>query len=255
MTDTSDPEIMRAPTAGLIVIGNEILSGRTQDINIHWIAEKMTSIGIRFTEVRIVPDIEDAIVQAVNEVRARVTYLFTTGGIGPTHDDITTDAIAKAFGKTVMLDPAARQMLVDYYGDENALNEPRLKMAHVPEGAKLIANPVSGAPGFQVENVYTLAGVPKIMQAMLDNIMAELKTGPKILSQTVTCNLGESSIALQLSEIQNRYPDVEIGSYPHYRAGELGLSLVLRSAAQDSLAAAADEVRKMVVAIGGVIKI
>ncbi len=240
------------PTAALVIIGNEILSGRTQDVNLQWLADKMTGIGVRLMEVRVVPDIEDAIIQAVNELRARVDYLFTTGGIGPTHDDITAGSLAKAFGVDLVVDPEARAMLLSHYGSEDQLTEPRLKMATVPKGSTLIENPVSGAPGFKFENVYVMAGVPRIMQAMLDDIIAKLeRTGPAIVSNTVTCDFGESMVAEKLEEIQNRYPAVEIGSYPHYRSGVLGLSVVLRSTENDPLHAATGEVISMIRGYGG----
>lgn len=238
-------------TAALVIIGNEILSGRTQDSNTQWIADKMTERGIRLIEVRIVPDIEDAIISTVRDLTSRVDYLFTTGGIGPTHDDITAESLAKAFGLELELNADARQMLLEYYGSEDELTEPRLKMARVPKGAALIENPVSGAPGFIVENVYVMAGVPRIMHGMLDHIMVNMRGGDPILSNTVTCGLGESAVAEDLEAIQNEFPSVEIGSYPHYRSGVLGLSLVLRSTQNDPLHAATGKVVAMVRAHGG----
>lgn len=238
-------------TAALLVIGNEILSGRTQDTNIQWIGDKMTQLGIRLTEVRVVPDVEATIVRTVNEMRSQFTYLFTTGGIGPTHDDITAASMAKAFGVKLVLDPEARQLLLNYYGSEDQLTAPRLKMATIPEGATLIQNPVSAAPGFKMENVYVMAGVPRIMQSMLDDIIVGLEPGAPILSNTVTCGLGESAIAQDLAEIQNAYPAVEIGSYPHYRSGVLGLSLVLRSTNNDKLHEATGNVIAMIRSYGG----
>ncbi len=234
------------PTAGLVIIGNEILSGRTQDTNTQWIAEKLTHHGVRLVEVRVIPDQKDIIIKTVNELRAKVGYLLTTGGIGPTHDDITAESIAEAFGVKNSLNPEARQALAAHYGSEVELTEPRLKMAHIPEGASLIRNIVSGAPGFIIGNVYVMAGVPRIMQAMLDEIMAMIQPGPRILSNTVTCRLGESAIAMELEAIQNRYPNVEIGSYPHYRSGILGLSLVLRGINGEDLDKATHEVINMI---------
>ena len=239
------------PSAAILIIGNEILSGRTQDTNTHYIAGKLTSLGIRMREVRVVPDEKDIIIKAVNEMRGKVDYLFTTGGIGPTHDDITAGSIAEAFGVDLLLNPDARQQLLDYYGAESELNEGRLRMAMIPEGATLIRNPVSGAPGFTMGNVYTMAGVPRIMQSMMDNIAASLRQGPKIISNTVSCTLGESVIAKQLEGIQSRYADVEIGSYPHYRAGALGLSLVLRGTDPAKVAQATEEVVEMVKSLNG----
>jgi molybdenum cofactor synthesis domain-containing protein len=239
-------------TAGLVVIGNEILSGRTQDVNTPWIAVRMTELGIRLVEVRVVPDTEDAIIGAVNEMRGRVTHLFTTGGIGPTHDDITTEAIAKAFGLPVEVDEHARKILISQYGGEAGLTPSRLKMAMVPKGAELIENPVSGAPGFRVENVFVMAGVPRIMQAMLDDIITKLESGPPILSNTVSCQgLSESLIAAELERVQKDNPEIEIGSYPHYRGGIMGLSLVLRSKQNDKLHAATQDIINLVRRFGG----
>ena len=236
MTDT-------APSAALIIIGNEILSGRTQDTNTQNIAERLTNHGIRLREVRVIPDQKDIIIKTIHEVKGQVDYLLTTGGIGPTHDDITAESIAEAFGTELELNAEARAMLLAHYGSEADLTEPRLKMAHIPKGAGLIKNPVSGAPGFIMENVYTMAGVPRIMLSMLDEILASLKAGPKMLSNSVSCSLGESAIAQGLEQIQLKYDDVEIGSYPHYRAGALGLSIVLRATDPEHL----DEVTHEVV--------
>lgn len=233
-------------TAALLIIGNEILSGRTQDTNTSWIATKLAERGIKLAEVRVVPDIEAAIIKAVKELRSEVTYLFTTGGIGPTHDDITSETMAKVFGVSYVLDMQARKILLDYYKSEDQLTPARLKMAHIPEGAKLIDNPVSGAPGFSMENVYVMAGVPRIMQAMLDGILPQLATGAPILSNTVTCDLPESKIAAYLSTIQDNYATVDIGSYPHFRGGVMGLSLVLRSTDNDKLHQATSDVVDMV---------
>jgi len=239
-------------TAALLVIGNEILSGRTQDTNTQWIGKKLSDRGIRLIEVRVVPDIEDEIILAVNALRAKVDYVFTTGGIGPTHDDITSESIAKAFGVPAVLDEKARAALLSHYKKEEDLTPARLKMATVPEGAVLVANPVSGAPGYKIGNVYVMAGVPMIMQAMLDNILPELKEGAPILSNTVTCDLPESTIASRLEDIQNEYPQIEIGSYPHFRAGELGLSVVLRSSENIPLHEATQKVIHALEALGGI---
>ena len=237
-------------TAALLIIGNEILSGRTQDTNTSWIATKLAERGIRLMEVRVVPDTFEAITSAVNQLRTQVGYLFTTGGIGPTHDDITSEAMAKIFNVKWGINSDARAALLQYYQSEADLTPARLKMAHIPEGAKLIDNPVSGAPGFQIENVYVMAGVPRIMQAMLDGILPELEFGHPILSNTVTCDLQESVIAEKLSIIQDKYPTVDIGSYPHFRLGALGLSLVLKSNDNDNLHAATYEVVDMVRSFG-----
>ena len=240
-----------APTAAILIIGNEILSGRTQDTNTQWIADKLTHRGVRLLEVRVIPDNKDIIIKTVKALQGMVTYVFTTGGIGPTHDDITAESIAEASGKKLVQDPVARQMLLDHYGSEQELTEARLKMAQIPEGAKLIKNPVSGAPGFIVENIYVMAGVPRIMQAMLDDVLSVMKAGPAIISNTVSCSLGESVIAKQLEQIQLRYSNVEIGSYPHYRAGTLGLNLVLRSVDVGDLDKATQEVIALIKGLGG----
>jgi molybdenum cofactor synthesis domain-containing protein len=235
--------------AALLIIGNEILSGRTQDKNIQHIAEKLAGKGIALAEIRVVPDIEDKIVKAVNELRTEVEYLFTTGGIGPTHDDITADSIAKAFGVKNVLNPEARRILSGNYGEGN-LNEARLKMAYVPEGAELIRNPVSGAPGFIIGNVYVMAGVPGIMQGMLDNVLPNLREGAKVFSNTVQCELPESSIANDLTALQKKYPDVEMGSYPHFKMGASSLALVLRSPDTESLKQATRELIAIVTKLG-----
>lgn len=191
------------------------------------------------------------IIDTVREMKGKYTYLFTTGGIGPTHDDITSLSMAKAFNVKLSMNAEARQMLLNHYGSEDQLTEPRLKMAMIPEGAKLIDNPVSSAPGFQLENVYVMAGVPRIMQAMMDNVVISLNKGDPILSNTVTCVLAESAIAIDLEKIQQDYSVVEIGSYPHYRSGILGLSLVLRSTANDALHEATGKVIAMIRNHGG----
>jgi molybdenum cofactor synthesis domain-containing protein len=237
-------------TATLLIIGNEILSGRTQDTNTAWIATKLGERGIKLIEVRVVPDIESDIIFAVNELRAKATYLFTTGGIGPTHDDITSPTMAKVFGVDWVINPDARQILLEHYKSEAELTPARLRMAHIPVGATLIHNPVSGAPGFRIENVFVMAGVPRIMQGMLDGILPELQTGVPILSNTVTCTLPESKIAEALGDIQKQYESVDIGSYPHFRAGEMGLSLVLRSTDNDNLHLATRDVVDMVRSYG-----
>lgn len=238
-------------SAALIIIGNEILSGRTQDTNTSWIAERLTAMGIVLHQVRVVPDIEDDIIDAVRALKPKVDYVFTTGGIGPTHDDITADAMAKAFGVSLLLHPEAHEMLLRYYGAEAEVTTARKKMAMIPEGARLILNPVSGAPGFQMENVFVMAGVPRIMQAMFDDIKTRLKRGRPVLSNTISCGLAESVVAEALATVQARYPAVSIGSYPHYRGGVLGLSLVLRSTDDPALDQATGEVITLVRRLGG----
>lgn len=238
-------------TVGLVIIGNEILSGRTQDTNTAWIAENLNRMGIFLRQVRVVADIEAEIVGAVNELRTKFDYVFTTGGIGPTHDDITAEAVAKAFGVGLELNDEAYQILVRHYGDESDVTPPRKKMAMIPVGASLINNPVSGAPGFQMGNVFVMAGVPRIMQAMFDDLKTRLKRGKPVLSNTIACSLAESAVAEPLAAIQNKYPDVIVGSYPHFRGGLLGLSLVLRSTDTPSLDAATHEVIHLIGDLGG----
>ncbi len=238
------------PTAAVLIIGNEILSGRTADANLNYIAKKMAGIGVRLSEARIVPDIESEIVGAVNELRARYTYVFTTGGIGPTHDDITAESIAAAFGVPVIEHPEARARLLAYY-TETGFNPARLRMARVPQGAALINNPISAAPGFCIENVYVLAGVPDIMQAMLDNIAAQLKHGPDIHSIAISGTIAESLIAEELTAIAIRFPQTDIGSYPWFRQGKYGTSLVVRGTDQDAVKQATDAIFAMVEKRGG----
>ncbi len=217
----------RIVTAAVVVIGNEILSGRTKDSNLGYLAEQLNALGVRLREARVVADVSEEIVRAVNEMRSRYDYVFTTGGIGPTHDDITSDSVAKAFGAKLVKNPEAVAILERMY-EPGQLNEARLRMAHTPEGASLIQNPVSGAPGFQIENVFVLAGVPAIMRAMFDGLKHRLAGGPPVLSRTVAAFIGEGTIAKELGALQDRFPDLEIGSYPFFRQGRFGTSLVLR---------------------------
>lgn len=242
MTENARPDSL---TAAVIIIGNEILTGRTQDSNTSWIAEKLLARGIAIREVRIIPDDADAIIHSVNALRAKHNYVFTTGGIGPTHDDITAECVAKAFDVNMEQNEEAFRMLEQYYGLEN-LTPPRAKMASVPIGSKLIPNPVSAAPGFIIENVYVMAGVPRIMHAMLDHIIDMLKVGRPVLSNTVACATPESALAEDLAILQNRYPEIEIGSYPHFRGGVLGLSLVLRSTEEERLELATSELVEII---------
>ena len=238
-------------TAAMIVIGDEILSGRTRDRNIGHLAEIMTAIGVDLREVRIVPDDEDEIVAAVNAVRARYTYVFTTGGIGPTHDDITADSIARAFGVPCEHDARAMALLAASYAARNIeFNDARKRMARMPRGAEHIDNPVSVAPGFRIGNVHVMAGVPSIFQAMLDNVVPTLRTGTKLLSATIPCPFGEGLIGGPLSEIQRAHPDTIIGSYPKYQDGAFWTELVVRARSQEALDAAASAVQSMVDALG-----
>ena len=235
-------------TACIIIIGNEILSGRTQDKNVAWLAKGLNDAGLRLMEVRIIPDIKQLIVDTVNEMRRNFAYVFTTGGIGPTHDDITSDAIASAFGLILEHNKEAVAILERHYGKEQ-LNTARLKMAQMPVGAKLIANPVSAAPGYSIENVFVMAGVPSIMQAMFDNIKHVLKGGSAMLSRTISAYITEGVIAEKLSAIQDRFPDVEIGSYPFVRNSRLGTSLVSRSIQESQLASAYEEIKSMLLTV------
>jgi molybdenum cofactor synthesis domain-containing protein len=234
-------------TAAMLVIGDEILSGRTKDRNIGHLAEIMTAVGIDLKEVRIVSDEEDDIAAAVNAVRARYTYVFTTGGIGPTHDDITADSIAKAFGVPCEYHSQAYAMLEESYAGRGIeFTEARKRMARTPRGADLIDNPVSTAPGFRIGNVHVMAGVPSIFQAMLDNVVPTLKVGTKMLSATVPCPHGEGLIGGPLAAIQKAHPDTIIGSYPKYGDGKFWTELVVRARTQAALDAARADVEAMV---------
>jgi molybdenum cofactor synthesis domain-containing protein len=216
-------------TAALAVIGDEILSGRTHDKNIAQVASWLQVQGIRLSEVRVVPDVEDRIVDAVNALRTRYDYLLTTGGIGPTHDDISVDAVAKALGVSVVVHPEARRILEDYYTSRGGLNPARLRMARVPEGASLIENRMSGAPGIHVANIYMMAGVPHIAAQMLDALTGTLEGGALLLSETVGGYIKESEVADLLRETERAHPQCSIGSYPFFREGQVGANFVVRS--------------------------
>ncbi len=234
-------------TAGMIVIGDEILSGRTKDVNIGAVADFCTDLGIDLTEVRIVSDEMDAIVEAVNALRVRCTYVFTSGGIGPTHDDITADAIATAFGVALPINAQARAMLEARWKQTGTeVNEARLRMARIPEGADLIVNSVSAAPGFRIENVHVMAGVPVIMRAMLEALTPTLKGGKKVTSVTVKAAVGEGTLGGPLGALQEQYPDVKMGSYPQMGQTRVMTELVLRSSDPERLEEAAGKVREMV---------
>jgi len=223
MTDTQ-------PTAAVLLIGDEILSGRTKDKNLGFIADYLTAIGIDLKEARVVSDQEEEIVNAVNALRHRYTYVFTTGGIGPTHDDITADAVARAFGVPASHDPKAVEILLAYFREMGREpNEARMRMARVPEGASLIDNPVSKAPGFQIGNVFVMAGVPKIMNAMMDDVAKRLTRGVPMQSRQVEFRGGEGDAAKPLGEIQKAFPSVVIGSYPFQAPDGFATNLVLRS--------------------------
>lgn len=216
-------------TAALIVIGDEILSGRTQDANIAQVAKWLNVQGIRLGEVRVISDDLDAIVEAVNILRSRNDYLFTTGGIGPTHDDITVDAVASALGVDVVIHPKAKAVLEAYYADKGGVNEGRLRMARVPEGASLIENRMSGAPGIKVDNLYLMAGVPHITAGMLDALTGTLEGGAPLLSESIGAWAPESEVAAILRETERTHEGCQIGSYPFFREGKVGANFVIRS--------------------------
>jgi molybdenum cofactor synthesis domain-containing protein len=241
---------MSDPTACLLIIGNEILSGRTKDANLAYLAQGLNGVGVRLREARVIPDVPETIVATLNEVRAKFTYVFTTGGIGPTHDDITAECVAAAFGVKLILHPEAHRRLLSWY-KPGELNEARLRMAHVPEGASLIDNPVSRAPGFRIGNVFVMAGVPDIMRAMFDGVKHTLVGGRPLQSRAVNSSVPEGVLAEGLGAIQARYAEIEIGSYPYFRRGAAGTSLVLRGTEAAPLAAAVEEVMALVRELGG----
>lgn len=219
----------RIYTAGLVVIGDEILSGRTHDKNIAQVASWLQVQGIRLSEVRVVPDVIERIVEAVNALREANDYLFTTGGIGPTHDDITVDAVSQALGVPVIVHPEAQAILEKYYTDKGGLNEGRLRMARTPEGAELIANRMSGAPGIRIGNVHLMAGVPHITAGMLDALTGTLEGGAPLLSETVGGFIPESEVSTLLREVEKAHENCQIGSYPFFREGKVGSNFVIRS--------------------------
>lgn len=237
-------------TAAMLVIGNEILSGRTRDANMYYLAGKLTEIGIRLREARVVPDIEDTIITAVNELRARYDYVFTSGGIGPTHDDITADCIAKAFGVAIDVQAEARRRLEAHY-EAGMLNAARLRMARIPDTATLIDNPVSAAPGFRIGNVMVMAGVPMIFQAMVASVAPTLTGGDRLLSRTVLAFVPEGAVADELGKLQQQYPDVDMGSYPAFRAGRASTAIVLRSTDKSRLDQAAEAMYAIFRRMGG----
>ncbi len=224
-------------TAGLLIIGDEILSGRTQDRNIAQIAGWLNLQGIRLSEVRVVPDVIERIAAAVNALRAENDYLFTTGGIGPTHDDMTVDAIAHALGVEVVVHPRARAILEAYYASHGGANDARLRMARVPEGAELIENRLSGAPGIRLGNIFILAGVPHIATLMLEALSGTIEGGRPLLSRTIGSWTAESEVADLLRETEKAHPACQIGSYPFFREGRVGANFVIRSTDAPALAA------------------
>ncbi len=244
--DTIAVAAHQAPTAAMLAIGDELLSGRTKDRNIGWLADFLTLKGIDLKEVRIVADEEAAIVHAVNALRARYTYVFTSGGIGPTHDDITADAIATAFGVPIDHDPRAMKLLGEHYaGRGMEFTDARKRMARIPEGAALIDNPVSVAPGFRLGNVHVMAGVPSIFQAMMDNVGPTLEGGAPIISVAVECNHGEGTIGGPLGEIQKNHPATAIGSYPRFDGQRYSTRIIVRSRDEAAISAAVADVEQM----------
>ncbi|MDZ4790289.1 MAG: molybdopterin-binding protein [Hyphomicrobiales bacterium] len=243
MTDGIKQENAGVVTAALLVIGDEILSGRTKDVNIGAVADHCTAIGIRLMEVRVAPDMPESIIAAINALGAGYDYLFTTGGIGPTHDDITADCVAAAFGVGIDVRADAVAMLRERYS-EAELTPARLRMARIPNGAKLIENAVSKAPGFMIGNVIVMAGVPGIMRAMLDAVTSRLRTGHRVLSQTIVVHKPEGDIAHLLGQCQSLFPDVAMGSYPFFDESRYGTNIVLRSVDDARLSEAADALRR-----------
>jgi molybdenum cofactor synthesis domain-containing protein len=238
-------------TAAVLIIGNEILSGRTQDTNVAHIAQTIGEWGIRLREVRVVPDVEQEIVDAARALSERYDYVFTTGGIGPTHDDITAECIAKAFGRGILIHPEIAARIEARPAPPDVMAA-RLLMARVPEGAALIDNPTGGPQGFVIGNVYVMAGIPIVMQGMLSTLKGKLRGGAVVRSLAVTAHLGESQIAAALGEIQRRYPEIDLGSYPFAKDGRYGTTLVMRGTDETALAKMRDEVRAVIVAAGEV---
>src|SRR5579862_2172991 len=238
------------PSLAPEISGNEILSGRTADENLAFLARGLNEVGIRLREARVIPDLAEVIIDTVDEVRRRFDYVFTTGGIGPTHDDITAQCIADAFGVPLVLHPDAKRLLETHYLP-GQLNAARLRMAMVPQGAALLPNPISRAPGFQIGNVYVLPGVPNIMRGIFEQLKYRLAGGDKVLSRSVSCALGEGTLAADLAALQERWPDIEIGSYPYFRRGDFGVTLVLRGTDRERLAAATEAVTALIRALGG----
>lgn len=237
-------------TACVLVIGNEILSGRTQDTNLKHIAEQLNERGIRVTEARVIPDIEHVIVGAVRDASARFDYVFTTGGIGPTHDDITAESVARAFDRPLITHPRIAERIRSRPAPADVMDA-RLRMARVPDGATLIDNPTGGPEGFRIENVFVMAGIPRVMQGMLSAVLDVLEGGRPMLSDSVTVFLGESQIAGPLGDIQQAHPEVDLGSYPFMRDGRYGTTLVIRSTDALAIERVKAELIEVIVAAGG----
>jgi molybdenum cofactor synthesis domain-containing protein len=253
MTVVSSPAPKELVTAGLLVIGDEILSGRTKDKNIGYIAEYLAALGIDLMEVRVVGDEESAVIDALNALRHRYTYVFTTGGIGPTHDDITADCVAKAFGVSIDIDPRALAIMQERLASTGTeMNDARLRMTRIPKGADLVLNKVSGAPGMWIGNVIVMAGVPSIMQAMLDEVAPKLKTGVRMLAETIRADAREGDIGTQLGEIAKANPQVAIGSYPFFDPQRgANTNVVLRARDAEKLALAKAAVEEMLQQVRG----
>lgn len=241
MTDAAIPGSDRTVTACLVIIGNEILSGRTRDANLPFLAAELNKLGVRMTECRVIADVEEVIVETINEVRRKFDYVFTTGGIGPTHDDITADAIARAFGVGISEHPEAVDRLTRYYADPALFTAPRRRMARIPHGGTLVDNPVSVAPGFRMENVFTFAGVPMIVEGMFHGMKHVLVGGRPMISRTIRCSQPEGFIAEKLGVVQQQHPDTEIGSYPAFRQGKPSVFLIVRGTDQAKVQAAVDD--------------
>ena len=243
-------------TAGIIIIGDEILSGRTKDTNINWIATELNNIGVRLIEARIISDDSETIIETVKTFTKKFTYVFSCGGIGPTHDDITTESVARAFNQKLVKDPEAmRRLKIHYEGTNIEFNEARQKMAIIPTNSILINNPVSSAPGYKIENLFVFAGVPKIMQGMFSTILYDLVGGIKLKSKTVSSNVGEGLIAKDLEQIEKKFKTVKIGSYPYFKPGNFGTSIVLRSEYESLLNQASEAVLSAIIKLGGIGKI
>ena len=244
MSEVDNPKLQ--PTAAILIIGDEILSGRTQDTNSNFLAKELTKVGINLSEVRVVPDVDTEIIFAVNTLRSKYAYIFTSGGIGPTHDDITADAIADAFEVKISVNEDAKRILSTNYSDgEKSLNEARLRMARIPHGAILIENPISKAPGFFLKNVYVMAGVPAIFEAMVNSIIPTLVGGSPLLSVSVKVFKSEGDIAKQLNNISVKFSDVAIGSYPFSEGGIYGTNVVARHSNKDILKILKNDLEKL----------
>ena len=239
-------------TASVLIIGNEILSGRTQDANLSYIAKGLSDAGVTLREARVVPDVAEAIIAALNDLRFKFDYVFTTGGVGPTHDDITLECVALAFGVPCRLHAEAHSVLKKWYEDEpELLNPARLRMATAPDGSHLIIDPVSGAMGFRMENVFVMPGIPLIMRSMFDSLMPTLRAGCPLISRSVRCDLPEGTIAKGLEDIQRRHPNFELGSYPWMEGDTFGTNLVVRGRDPAGIDAVSRELMEMVRSLGG----